>query len=129
MSTFYDLRLSGWTQLAVPCGQLFYWLCEKKTLPDNKIAENPNYKVGYRIKSWGYKHKVVKNCKQKPFSIWCDEGNGRGATLVRIFKDKSRPIKTRFIDMPVMNIGTGQNLFYAIPSISSVNKCIIHFVD
>ena len=51
------------------------------------------------------------------------------STLIWIFKDGSRSNKTRFIDMPGVNIGTWRNLFYAIPSITSVYTCIIHTVD
>ena len=76
---------------------------------------HPNYITGYGTNS---EATVIANCKLNPFSILCDESNDRGANkffaiLVCIFEEGSRSVKTRFLDMSVVNIGTGQNLYDA----------------
>ena len=62
---------------------------------------------------------LIERCKKQQFSILCDESNDRGADklfviLVRIFEEENRTVSTRFLDMPVVNIGTGLNLFTAL---------------
>ncbi|XP_078315534.1 SCAN domain-containing protein 3-like [Crassostrea virginica] len=65
---------------------------------------------------------LIKRCQSQPFTLLCDESNDRGAdkcfaVLVRIFEEESRSVKTRFIDMPVVNVGTGANLYAALDKI------------
>lgn len=58
---------------------------------------------------------VVDLCQHNPFSILCDEGNDNEdknfAILVRLWDENLRKPVTRFLDMPVCNIGTGEKLF------------------
>ena len=65
---------------------------------------------------------LVDRCKTQPFTILCDESNDRGydklfAILVRVVEE-SRSVKTRFLDMPVVNVGTGAKLYAAL------DKCL-----
>jgi len=58
---------------------------------------------------------VVALCKESPFSIMCDEGNDvedkNFAILLLLWDDDLGKPSTRFLDMPVCNIGTAENLF------------------
>ena len=58
---------------------------------------------------------VVALCKESPFSIMCDEGNDiedkNFAILVHLWDDDLGNPLTRFLDMPVCNVGTAENLF------------------
>ena len=61
---------------------------------------------------------IVKMCRQTAFSILCDEGNDSNdknfTILVRLWdKNLGKPM-TRFLDMPICNIGTGEKLFELI---------------
>jgi hypothetical protein len=52
---------------------------------------------------------LVGRCKTQPFTILYDESNDRGydklfAILVRVVEESSRSVKTRFLDMPVVNV-------------------------
>ncbi|XP_061162630.1 uncharacterized protein LOC133171854 [Saccostrea echinata] len=56
---------------------------------------------------------VVQNCRTKPFSLACDESNDRNsektlAIFVRYFDNQA---VTQFLDMPICNVGTSQNIF------------------
>ena len=61
---------------------------------------------------------VIAQCKKCPFSILCDEGNDidekNFAILVQFWDDEQRKPVTRFLDMPVCNIGTAEKLFELI---------------
>ena len=50
-----------------------------------------------------------------PFSVLMDESNYKQdkscIILVRVLDAKLGNVKTRFLDMPVVNIGTAENLF------------------
>jgi hypothetical protein len=66
---------------------------------------------------------LVDRCKTQPFTILCDESNDRGydklfAILVRVVEEELRSVKTRFLDMPVVNVGTGAKLYAAL------DKCL-----
>ena len=59
---------------------------------------------------------LVKLCKENKFSIMMDESNDKGndkcvAILVRVLDESVRKTETKFLAMPVCNIGTGANLF------------------
>lgn len=59
---------------------------------------------------------VEQLCQTYPFSIMCDESNDRGndknfVILVRVFDDNVGQVVTQFLDMPVCNRATGENLF------------------
>ena len=60
-----------------------------------------------------------------PFSIMMDESNDKTdkscVILVRVLDPAVGYVRTRFIDMPVVNIGTAQNLFSAL-KLSLSNK-------
>ena len=71
----------------------------------------------------------MDRCKTQPFTILCDESNDRDydklfAILVRVFEEKSRSVKTRFLDMPVVNVGTGAKLYAALDL--SMFKILVH---
>ena len=59
---------------------------------------------------------IILLCQSEPFSILCDEGNDNKdknfAILVRIMEWVNQV--TRFLHIPVCNIGTGEKLFEAI---------------
>ena len=61
--------------------------------------------------------KLIKNLSN-PFSIMIDESNDKTdkscIILVRVFDPEVGDIRTRFLDMPVVNIGTAHNLFSAL---------------
>jgi len=52
---------------------------------------------------------VIKNCQENAFSILCDESTDRGtdkcfAIMVRVLDVATYSVKTRFLEMPVVNI-------------------------
>lgn len=53
-----------------------------------------------------------------PFSILMDESNDKvdklSIILVKVLDPEVGDVKIRFLDMPVVNIGTAQNLFKAL---------------
>ena len=55
-----------------------------------------------------------------PFSILMDESNGKTdkscIILLRALDPQLGDVRTRFLDMPIVNIGTAQNLFRALKS-------------
>ncbi len=61
--------------------------------------------------------KLIKNLSN-PFSIMIDESNDKTdkscIILVRVFDSEVGDIRTRFLDMPIVNIGTANNLFSAL---------------
>ena len=107
-------------------------LC-KKMFPDSKTAENFACKrtkctqiVKQAIAPY-LTDKLIKHCQENPFSILCDESNDRSASkcfvlLVRIYDKDMQSVVTRFLDMPIVNIGTACNLFDAIDKCFSLHK-------
>ena len=65
-----------------------------------------------------YKQPIISNLSTNPFSILMDESNDSTdkscIILVRIFDNEVGNVRTRFLDMPVANIGTAQNIFEAL---------------
>ena len=61
---------------------------------------------------------VEKLCQENPFSVLCGEGSDTDdknfAILVRLWDENVGKPVTRFLDMPICNIGTADKLFEAI---------------
>lgn len=56
------------------------------------------------------------------FGLMLDESNDRGCNkqlviLARVFDPEVRKVVTKFIDMPICNQGTGQNLFDTVDKV------------
>ena len=64
-------------------------------------------------------NKVVKNLAN-PYSILIDESNDKNdklyIILVRMFDPEVDDVRTRFLDMPIVNIGSAVSLFSALKS-------------
>ena len=64
-----------------------------------------------------YHAKAIHNMSNS-FSVLMDESNDKQnkscIILVRVLHAKLGNVKTRFLDMPVMNIGTAENIFSAL---------------
>ena len=94
--------------------------------PDSKIAKSfksARTKTTCVVTGALYPHfnePVVTLCQNNPFSVLCDEGNDNDdknfAILVRLWDDQLGKPATRFLHMPVCNIGTADKLFDAIDS-------------
>jgi hypothetical protein len=61
-------------------------------------------------------------CQTQPFGLLCDESTDRGrdkylVILVRLFDEQLNMPTTHFLDMPVCNTGTAQNVFDAIQTV------------
>ena len=89
--------------------------------PDSKVAQvfsSACTKTACIVKGALHPHftePVVALCKESPFSIMCDEGNDvedkNFAIVVCLWdEDLGRPL-TRFLDMPVCNVGTAENFW------------------
>ena len=84
-----------------------------------------------------YHDKAIHNMSN-PFSVLMDESNDKQdkscIILVRVLDAVLGNVKTRFLDMPVVNIGTAENLFSALKeSLSKYNldfsKAIVFMSD
>ena len=66
-----------------------------------------------------YLHKTISNMSN-PFSVMMDESNDKTdkscIILARVFDPELRDVRTRFVDMPVVNIGPAHNLFETLKS-------------
>ena len=91
----------------------------RKMFPDSKIAQKfgssrtKTTQIVKRALAPKLHQEVVEKCRSSPFSLSIDESNDRNcekslAILVRYFTDQAT---TRFLAMPVCNIGTSQNIF------------------
>ena len=63
--------------------------------------------------------KVTKQCQTQPYGLMCDGSSDRAenktfALLVRVFDEDECEVKSRFLDMPVSNIGTAEKLFECV---------------
>lgn len=106
----------------------------KKMFPDSEIAKNfacGHTKTAAIIKealSPHYQKKTVTNLSN-PFSILIDESNDKVdkscIILVRLLDPEVGNVCTRFLDMPVVNIGTARNIFDALKE--SLNKQGLNF--
>ena len=65
-----------------------------------------------------YLGKVISNISNNPFSLMMDESNDKTdkscIILVRVLDSEKGETCTRFLDMPVVNIGNATNLFSAL---------------
>lgn len=96
----------------------FTKLC-KSMFPDSKIAtkfscgRTKTTQIVKRFLSPSLHQDVVQHLQTQPFSMAIDESNDRNsdkslAILVRYFTDRSY---TKFLAMPICNIGTASNIF------------------
>ncbi|KAJ4927154.1 hypothetical protein JOQ06_014890 [Pogonophryne albipinna] len=65
---------------------------------------------------------VTELCQKQPFGLMCDEGTNRSsekefAILVRVFEEDT--LVTKFLHMPVCNIGTAEGLFTSLTKLLS----------
>ena len=65
-----------------------------------------------------YQNLLIVNVTNNPFSIMIDESNDNSdkscIILIRVFDQEVRNVCTRFLDMPVVNIGTARSIFQAL---------------
>lgn len=59
---------------------------------------------------------VARLCKSQPFSWLCDESNNRKTDkefviLARISDESNLEVTTKFLEMPICNVGNAENLF------------------
>uniref|UniRef100_H3ALC1 HAT C-terminal dimerisation domain-containing protein n=1 Tax=Latimeria chalumnae TaxID=7897 RepID=H3ALC1_LATCH len=103
----------------------------KKMFPDSEIARNyacGRGKVTQIIKKAldPIQHlRVVEHCQNHMFFLLIDESNDQSSDkglvmLVRVTNENR--VVTRFLDMPIVNIGTGKNIFDAIDKCFSKNN-------
>ena len=95
----------------------------KLDVPDSEIARKfacGRTKTTSMVKeaiSPYYHAKAIHNMSN-PFSVLMDESNDKQniscIILVRVLDAKLGNVKTRFLDMPVVTIGTTENLFSAL---------------
>lgn len=95
----------------------------REMIPDSEIAKT--FACG-RTKTTAivkealapYYHKKMVDNMSNPFSILMDESNDKvdksSIILVKVLDPEVGDVKTRFLDMPVVNIGTARNLFRAL---------------
>ncbi|XP_077104177.1 uncharacterized protein LOC143757070 [Siphateles boraxobius] len=70
---------------------------------------------------------VIKLCQDQPFGLMCDESTSRNTDkefviLARVCDPKTQEVVTRFLHMPVCNIGTAENLFQSLNTVLSDRK-------
>ena len=97
-----------------------------KMFPDSKIAKcysSGRTKTTMIVKGALFPEKdaaITSQCQTGVFALLCDGGSDHGAEnkdfviLVRVFDEAQNVVKTRFLDMPICNHATGQNLFDCI---------------
>ena len=96
----------------------------KSMFPDSKIAKNfacARTKATSIVKEALAPHcieKVARALSLQPFGLLMDESNDKVdkscIILVRMLDQEAGDVRTRFLDMPVVNIGTASNLFAAV---------------
>ena len=96
-----------------------------KMFPDSEIARNfgcARTKCKGIVKEALGPHYHAKAVVQMshPYSILLDESNDKEdkscIILVRVLDEEVGNVRTRFLDMPVVNIGTAENIFCALKS-------------
>ena len=69
--------------------------------------------------------RVIESMSSGPFSLMMDESNDRRnkscIILVRLLDPQMGEVRTRFLDMPVVNISTATNLFQALKELLTKN--------
>ena len=112
---------SSQTQCRIPCK---FSKFKKKMFPDSKLAKNfgcgrtkANAIVKKGLAPIYIKYLAVSLAFQS-FSILMDESNNARnkscIILVRTLDEKVGDVRTRFLDIPVVNIGSTSNLFLAV---------------
>ena len=115
----------------------------RRMFPDSEIAKR--FSCGHTKTAAIIKEALAPHYLQKTlhdmsnsFSILIDESNDRTdkscIILVRVIDLNVEDIRTRFLDMPVVNVGTARNLFAALKlSLSNngldLSKCIAFMSD
>ncbi|XP_047226593.1 uncharacterized protein LOC124871367 [Girardinichthys multiradiatus] len=79
---------------------------------------------------------LAKTCRSQPFSVMCDESNNRKGNkefviLTRLYDEATLQVVTRFMEMPVCNVGNAENLYEKLSEALSANRCELYkgFVD
>lgn len=59
---------------------------------------------------------VTNICRSQPFGLQCDESNNMKkekelVILARVYDENNLEVVTKFIDMPVCNVGTADSLY------------------
>ncbi|XP_060125482.1 uncharacterized protein LOC118081165 isoform X3 [Zootoca vivipara] len=99
-----------------------YNKCVAEMFPDSAIARK--YSAG-RTKTAQIIKGVIaaalddelpKACQSQPFSLMCDESNNRKAgkefvTMARLYDEANLQVATRFLEMPICNVGNAENLY------------------
>ncbi|MGH0123180.1 UNVERIFIED_CONTAM: hypothetical protein FKN15_013684 [Acipenser sinensis] len=67
-------------------------------------------------------HAVRQQCQTQPFGLLCDDSNNAKwhkefVLMARLYDETSQQVRTRFLDMPVCNIGNAENLFTSLSSV------------
>ena len=99
----------------------------KKPFPDSQIAQNFQCKrtkttsIVSEVLAPIERQKTIKAAQEGPFSIMVDESNKRNddkamAVLLRVINPTTGLVQNRFLDMPVCNIPSAENLFKTIQS-------------
>lgn len=94
----------------------------KKMFPDSQIAQSfssmrtKTTHIINRALAPTMNDRITSLCKTEKFSLMVDESNDHRddkcvTILVRVLDRTVKRISTRFVDLPVCNIGTGANLF------------------
>lgn len=114
-----------------------------RMFPDSEIARRfscAHTKTAAIIKEALAPHYLAKTINDMAtfYSIMMDESNDKTdkscIILVRVFDSNVGDIRTRFLDMPIVNIGTARNLFDALQQSLSKNgldftKCLAFMSD
>lgn len=64
---------------------------------------------------------VTETLQTQPFSLLCDESNNikhskEFVIMARVYDETEMQVATRFVDMPVCNMGTAENLYANLES-------------
>ncbi len=102
-------------------------IAQKFRCKRTKITNNVNNALGPL-----YDSQVTLLCKENPFSVMMDESNDSGdekcvAILVRVFDSDIHRVTTKFLAMPICNIGTGENLFNCLQEVLTNKQNLVGF--
>ncbi|XP_061885006.1 uncharacterized protein LOC133635755 [Entelurus aequoreus] len=70
---------------------------------------------------------VIELCQNQPFGLICDESTSRNTDkefviLARVYDPKTQEVVTKFLHMPVCDVGTAQDLFESLNTVLSDKK-------
>lgn len=105
-----------------------FTLVVKEMFPDSSIARQfscRRMKSSYIVKKAlapSFDKTVTDLCQTQKFSLMIDESNDQGdnktmTVLIRIFDTTLQKVTTKFLGLPICNIGTGENLFNCLSEI------------